>query len=165
MGKITPCLITERLILEGVTEKDTGRIVAWRSNPEVYPFFLSPHPLSTAEHLDWFRNGYVQDNNRFDWIAEMKDGRKAVGLFGMKRENEASKEVEISYLLAPEAQGKGYASEAVKCIMGVAAKRWCCDSCVAAIHADNHASVEFVKRLGFTASDTEGVFVRYKREL
>ncbi len=165
MEKITPCLITERLILEGVTEEDTRLIVAWRSNPEVYPFFLSPHPLSKGEHLDWFRNSYVQDKNRFDWVAETKDGKKAVGLFGIKRENEASKEAEISYLLAPEAQGKGYAGEAVKCIMRIVAKRWHCDSCIAIIHADNHASVEFVKRLGFTASDTEGVFVRYKREL
>lgn len=165
MEGIAPRFVTERLVLKEITEKDTDLIVAWRSNPEVYRFFLSPHPLSAGEHMEWFQDQYKKDVNRFDWMAVTKGSKEAVGIFGIKRENGDSKEAEISYLLASKAQGKGYASEAVGCIMRFALERWHCDSCAAKIHVENYASVQFAKRLGFTISGMEGVFACYKRKL
>ena len=165
MNVVAPRLITDRLVLEEIAEKDTEFIVAWRSNPDVYRFFLSPHPLSAKEHKDWFYNRYIWDMNRLDWVAFRKDNREAVGIFGVRRQEEGSVEAEISYLLAPKEYGKGYAREAVNCIMGFASESWHCNSCISEIHMDNHASAEFAVRLGFVASDTNGAFVRYKREL
>ncbi|MDE5639479.1 MAG: GNAT family N-acetyltransferase [Odoribacter sp.] len=165
MDVIAPRLITERLILEEIAEKDTERIAAWRSNPDVYRFFLSPHPLSAKEHRNWFQNQYIWDRNRLDWMAVRKDNKEAVGIFGIKRQEEGSAEAEISYLLEPTEHGQGYAREAVDCIMEFASKSWHCNSCIAVIHMDNCDSVKFAVRLGFVAIDTYGSFVRYKREL
>ena len=104
-------LETERLILREMTEEDAPLIVKWRSDPEVYRYFLSPRPLTAKEHLDWYKNQYLRQNNRVDWIAEEKAAGKPVGVFGIKREKTGDREGEVSYLSVPECRGKGYAAE------------------------------------------------------
>lgn len=156
-------LATERLFLREITEKDTTLIVKWRSDPEVYRYFLSPHPLTEKEHLDWYENQYLRRANRVEWIAAEKVNGKPVGVFGVKREKVSDTEVEVSYLLAPEFRGKGYASEAVNCILKFALEEWNCCQAAAKIHIDNRESIQFAKGLGFKLAEVTGKFVTYKK--
>ncbi len=158
-------LEAERLILGEITEKDTPLIVKWRSDPKVYRYFFSPHPLTAEEHLDWYKNQYLHQNNRVDWIAVEKVTGKPVGIFGIKREKAGDTETEVSYLLAPEFRGKGYAAEAVDRILKFASKQWLCHSAVARIHGDNQESIRFIGNLGFVWLETVGNFVTYRKTL
>ena len=162
--KTVPELKTERLILRNITEEDTPVIVKWRSDPAVYRFFLSPHPLTEEEHLKWFRENYSSHPTRFDWMALSND-EEPVGVFGLKKENEEAKTAEISYLLAPGQTKKGYASEAVKGLMRFARDDWNCETVVAIINEDNTDSVRFIEKLGFEKESTDGVFSTYKRTI
>ena len=103
-------ITTQRLYLRGIDEEDAAWIVKWRSDPEVYRFFKSPHRITLEEHLQWFNNNYKHNSSRYDWMCIEKDSGTRAGVFGLVRESECA---EINYILAPEAQHKGYATEAI----------------------------------------------------
>lgn len=163
--KIVPELETERLVLCDIEEKDTSRIVRWRSNPEVYRYFLLQHPLTKEEHLNWFYNSYINDCNRYDWMARKKEDGQAVGVFGVKRESEQARNAEVSYILSPEHQGMGYASEAVEKVIQFAKECWKCQKVTAEIHIENKRSIGLVERLGFSFLSSSREFCVFERTI
>lgn len=165
MKNMAPQLITNRLLLNEITEHDTELIVAWRSNPEVYKYFLSPHPLEVEEHLNWFHGRYILDENCFHWMAMARKHGEHVGVFGIKRQEIRLASVEVSYLLAPEHQGKGYANEALGKIIEFAKKVWGASEAVAKVHVKNKESVKFATSLGFEYLSKDGNFDLYIKKL
>lgn len=153
---------TERLVLRGIDETDAEEIVKWRSDRSVYQYFKAPHAISIEEHLQWYRNRYCISENRFDWMCVAQESGKKIGVFGLVRDGENA---EINYLLAPEAQHKGYAGEAVKALVKYAADTWKEKRVIAEIHKDNTSSVALVKKLGFCLQSCEGDFVIYGIEV
>lgn len=149
---------TERLILRGINETDAPEIVEWRSDPNVYRFFKSPHKITVKEHFNWYNNKYLFDENRFDWMCIEKTTGKKIGVFGLIRDGDS---VELNYLLAPDAQHKGYACEAIKHIMKYAVEKWHSERVVAEIHKNNMPSIALVKKLGFELLYTKGEFSSY----
>lgn len=159
-GKIMP-METRRLVLREIKEEDACLIVKWRSDPEVYQYFLSPKPLTEEEHLNWYFNYYMKDNNRIDFIAIEKDYGKKAGVFSIMRDIKNRYCSEIGYLLDKELQGKGYAQEAVKRLMLFAEKKWKCEEAVFTIHEKNKASQVLACRLGFKETSKKGKFILY----
>ena len=140
-------ITTQRLYLRGIDEEDAAWIVKWRSDPEVYRFFKSPHRITLEEHLQWFNNNYKHNSSRYDWMCIEKDSGTRAGVFGLVRESECA---EINYILAPEAQHKGYATEAIGALIKYAFTKWEVKRIVAEVHRENIPSVVLAKKLGFT---------------
>ncbi len=140
-------LCTSRLQLRQITAEDTPAIVMLRSDPMAYRFFRRPHCLTPEEHIQWYEKTYLADENRFDWLA-LHDG-SPIGLFGLNRLPGAPVRVEISYLLAPQGQGRGYAAEAVHALLQWAVREWQGENAFAEIHRANRASLRFIRRMGF----------------
>ena len=157
-----PQLQSQRLLFRDIAEDDTDFIVKLRSDPNVYRFFCFPHALTKEEHLNWYLNRYVYDQNRFDWIALSSAGTP-VGIFGVSRENAGSEEAEVSYMVAPEKSGHGYASEAVERLIDFCRDEWSCRKAVAQIHRENSKSIRFAERSGFQKASECGNFLRYER--
>jgi len=162
--KRVPVLKTERLTLRGISEADTQMIVRLRSNPDVYRYFTAPHEITEQEHITWYKNSYLLNENRMDWMAFDASG-KFVGIFGVKRDNQDSVEAEISYILSPEQYKKGYATEAVERLIQFCQEGWHCIYVSAEIHEDNNDSIHFVKKLGFVQETEEGLFATYTRKV
>lgn len=162
--KTAPVLKTARLLLHGITEEDTDLIVVLRSTSEVFRFFVSSHKITKAEHIKWFQDSYLKNENRIDWVAS-DSGGVSVGVFGVKREDKYAKEAEVSYILLPERYGQGYASEAVNRLIEFCQIEWKCDCITAEIHEQNITSIRFAEKLGFKREEKRGRFFRYKREL
>lgn len=160
-----PNIVTDRLILRDITVQDTELIVDWRSDPEIYKYFLDPHPLDKKEHLDWYWDHYIFNLDRFDFMAVKRDTASPIGVFGIKREGCGSKEAEVSYILAPGEQGRGYASEAVTALMGYIKTEWKCQRVIAIIHKDNQTSICFIRKLGYQCVYCNEMFGTYKKEL
>lgn len=163
--KSVPTIKTQRLSLRGIEEQDTEAIVKMRSNPDVFRYFLSPHKITTDEHLAWFQSSYIADINRYDWIA-INELSKVIGLFGVKRIEDTS--TELSYLLDIGQCGKGYATEAVNAILQFCISEWHVKVAVANVHKDNESSIKFIERLGFSvknSKDTYFNFIRYEKIL
>jgi RimJ/RimL family protein N-acetyltransferase len=155
---------TERLVLREIIESDANQIVAWRSNPEVYKYFTVPKKLTVAEHLNWYHNSYLGDENRVDLIALERFKQIPVGIFGIKKQNEGTC-VEVSYLVDPQFQAQGYAREAVNAIMLFAKVEWSCETAKAEIQKNNISSIAFAKRLGFLEEEKESNFIVMKMQL
>ena len=160
-----PNLITDRLIIRDIAIQDTELIVQWRSDPDIYKYFLDPHPLSEEEHLKWYYNKYIFSSDRFDFIAIRKDTEKAIGVFGIKRRDRDSRQAEVSYILAPEEQGKGYATEAVLELLNYIKTEWKCEKAAAVIHRYNQDSIQFAEKLGYRCMTYQDVFGIYEKEL
>ncbi len=164
MKRVIPQLSTERLLLKEITEKDTSLIVKWRSNPDVYKYFLSPYSLGAEEHLRWYYDKYKLDENCFNWMAIIKKTESRIGVFGIRKNECNMQSAEISYILAPEYQRKGYAQEAVVQLMKFARYDWRCVEIVAEIHVDNQDSLRFARNLGFNYVGRKGEFALYKKQ-
>lgn len=163
--KVVPYLETERLLLRGIKEEDTDWIVTWRANRQVYQYFLSPHALTREEHLQWFRSRYLLNDNRFDWLVIEKETNRPIGVFGINKSSKNISEVEINYLLAPEAQGKGYAREGVEVMIEWVKSKLECKSAIAEVHCENIPSITFIEKMEFIKEKQQGNFYQYKRVL
>lgn len=161
MAKQVEELETERLILRGIREDDAPEIVKWRSDPEIYRYFKNPHKITLEEHLQWFHDRYLPDENRLDWMCIEKATGNKIGVFGLIIEGN---EAEINYLLAPEAQHKGYASEAIECQILFIEKNNI-NRVIAEIHGENLPSIALAKRLGLNFLKSENHFVIFYRDL
>ena len=138
---------TERLTFREIDLSDTEEIVAWRSEPSVYRYFKQPRRLNAEEHIRWYKEHYLHDPCRCDFMCfEKSSGRKA-GVFGLIRDGA---DAEVNYLIAPEA---------VAGLCGLAAGRWHVERIIATIHRDNTASLRLAERLGFRQTDVRGDFV------
>lgn len=156
---------TDRLQLREIAECDSDLIVKWRSEPDVYPFFCSPHRITKEEHLQWFNNRYLKDDNQISFIVIEKISKEPIGVFGIKKESTSSEHVEVSYLLDKKAQGKGYAQEAILGMIEFAKCQWNSSIVMAEVHKDNTASVKVVERLAFKRESLKGNFWTYKKDL
>lgn len=67
--KSVPVINTERLTLKEITAQNAPYIVKWRSDPEVYKYFINPHKITLEEHLSWFEDRYANNPNRYDFMA------------------------------------------------------------------------------------------------
>ncbi len=162
MAKEFHCIETTRLFLRNIEESDAETIVRWRSDPAVYRFFKSPHKLTIEEHLSWYRTRYAVDDNRFDFMCLERDGGCPVGVFGLIINEDSA---ELNYLLAPYAQHKGYAKEALEGLIEFASTKKLITTFRAEIHKENLPSVILIKRLGFVFSYSEGDFSTYCRTI
>lgn len=162
MSKEVDIIKTERLTLRGITEKDAKDIVRWRSDPEVFRFFKSPHKLTYEEHVNWYRNSYLANDKRYDWLCIEDISNTPIGVFGLNIEND---QAEVNYLLAPEAQHRGYAGEAVKALIHYANDSRGIHTITAEIHIDNLASRKLAEALGFKLRKIENIFAYYDYEV
>ena len=161
MAIVTDIIETERLRLRGINETDAPQIAAWRGDPAVYRYFKNPRKITEAEHLRWYRERYLPDKDREDRMCLTKDGER-IGVFGLIREGDSA---EVSYLLAPEARGKGYAAEAVNGLLRYAKETWRVCRVTAEIHKENGPSLALARRLGFVPADETGDFIIFEKEV
>lgn len=155
---------TGRLFLREITIEDTNEIVKWRSDPEAYKYFLNPHRITKEEHKDWFLSRYLFDDTRTDYIAEIKGTNVKIGVFGIVIDSNYD-EVEINYLIDGDYRGKGFAKEAVICLLNYAKIEKGCKIAIAEIHKENINSIMLAKSLGFYKERKNGEFFVFKKKL
>ena len=106
---------TARLVLRPWTEQDLPLLIGWNADPQVYRHFGRPRAADDvrarfALMRDW------QDRLGFSfWAVERKADRAVIGNCGLKPLTVPwpdPADIEIGWLLAPEAWGQGYATEA-----------------------------------------------------
>ena len=153
---------TLRLDLRGIDLSDTQKIVEWRSEPDVFKYFKAPHKITAEEHIAWFNNYYLNNPLRWDWMCIERSTGNRIGVFGLAK---SADNTEVNYLLAPEAQHKGYAAEAVRAIIDYAISELHSRAIIAEIHIANQASISFASCLGFKAGAVDGNFCTYSLEL
>lgn len=152
---------TLRLILHPVDSAEAERIVARRPGPgdrwaPDFPFDGDVVGLSAALQAAAASDepcplGHYR-------VARAADGL-AIGGIGFKgRPDDGS--VEIGFGLVPSARGHGYAAEAARALVALAARQGL-DRVVADTDGDNIASQRTLERAGFAPAGTDGSLFRY----
>lgn len=160
---IEKCLSSQRLDLVEISLSDTDDLVNWRSDPNVYRYFLNPHALTKEEHIKWYQEKYLMDTQRFDWIAYRTNDRSKLGVFGLKVDKEKML-AEVNYLLAPQYQGYGYALEAVDRLIKCAKDDFLCTSVIAMVHEENRKSIQLAEKLGMKRKERQAPFWIYEKD-
>lgn len=139
----------ENITLTSFGPQHAEQLVKWRNDENIIRYFLNPNPLKMEDHLDWYNNSYLYDDDRIDFVITDKESGEAAGTAGIK--NIASKNVELSYAIGnTNMRGKGLAKEAVIMLMDFAKNEYGAEKASACIHEENAASRGFILNLGFS---------------
>ncbi|WP_266156691.1 GNAT family N-acetyltransferase [Dyella silvatica] len=158
MGQMTrqiPELETARLRLRAHRADDFETCLAIWSSPEVTRF-IGGRPFNAEEVWDrlmryagfWSLLGFGY------WAVEEKDSGRYIGDIGftdLKRDIEPRLDgmLEFGWVLAPQAHGKGYASEVVAAVIDWGQAHFTDRRAVCIISPDNLASIRVAEKAGF----------------
>ncbi len=150
-----PVLTTERLVLRGPAADDFHYLTELWGDPDVVRH-ISGQPstpseswmrlLASAGHWALLGFGY--------WMVEERGSGRFVGQVGLadfKRDIEPDfgGAPEAGWVLAPWSHGKGYATEAVKAVVGWGEANLAMKRCVCMISPDHAASLRVAEKCGF----------------
>jgi RimJ/RimL family protein N-acetyltransferase len=153
---IIPRLETERLILRGFSREDFATYSAMRADPHVMQFIgkgdMVGEEDAWAKFLQilghWPATGYGM------WAVEEKSTNRHIGEVGFAdkkrpKEHPASGAPEMGWLLAADAHGKGYATEAVRAGLGWGRAQFGQARVVCVISTGNAASIRVAEKCEF----------------
>ena len=135
-------LLTSRLTLSPLSENDWPCFLALRSNPQVMRCMGGP--LSEAE----LRLKFTARLSGNVFAVHEREG-ECVGDIGLQVSTHNAQEADIGYALLPQAQGKGYAQEALTAICEHGFSTLGLQAINAWVLADNAGSVRLLEKLGF----------------
>jgi ribosomal-protein-alanine N-acetyltransferase len=162
-------LTTERLLLRPIAMQDHSELYAHWTSPEVRQYLFDGAILSAddvTQVIEGSVRGFAESSSTL-WLVKAMDGSRFVGVAGLRPLDDVG--VELYYSLAPEAWGRGYATEAARAVMHYALNDLGLHEVLAEVDAANAASVAVVERLGMIAYDAVpgvlGAMTRYRRTL
>lgn len=137
-------LTTGRLTLSPFTEDDWPFFLTLRQSQDVMRF------MGTIASEEDIRTLFISRlNDRQARVIRDKNGQ-SVGDIGLSISSQNPQEADVGYAIAPFAQGKGFASEAVKALRDYAFTHTWVTALNAWVLAENQGSVRLLEKLGFT---------------
>ncbi|WP_375269970.1 GNAT family N-acetyltransferase [Phenylobacterium sp.] len=133
-------ITTERLILRPARPSDLEPMHEILSSATAMAFWSTLPHVKMEETRLWLEG--MMATRADDFIVETKDGR-VIGKVGFWADPE------IGYILHPDAQGKGYAHEAVSAVIDRAFRDRGLKEATADVDPNNTASRRLLERLGF----------------
>jgi RimJ/RimL family protein N-acetyltransferase len=163
-------LLTERLRLRRSRPEDAEEISAYRSDPDVNryqgwdrtdPSGIRAEIVEMAGRAPGARGGWVQ------LTVEEREGGRLVGDVGLSAVDGEPGVVKIGYTIAPAAQGRGYATEAVRALVDYAFRRLGAELVRAYASAENAPSIRVAENVGMRLVERSrhrrgGEVVRYE---
>ncbi|MFK7049098.1 MULTISPECIES: GNAT family N-acetyltransferase [Flavobacterium] len=144
-------LESERLILRKMTHKDVDQVFALRSNPDNMQFIPRPLLKNKEEAIELIDtiNNKIELNEGINWAITEKPDDKLIGFLGYYRIQKENYRSEIGYMILPEYNGRGIATEAVQLILEYGFNQMGLHSIEAVIDPKNQASARVLEKLGF----------------
>ncbi len=157
-------LETDRLILRRIKKQDAEGMYAYAKDPEVSKYLTwSAHEslIYTRGYIRFLQKKY-RSGEFFDWGLEEKSTGSFIGTCGYSVFDPENRKVEIGYVLNPEYQGKGYATEAVTEIIRYAVNELDIHRIEARVIDGNSASENVIKKCGlkFEGTGVDEMFIK-----
>mgnify|MGYP001275696939 CR=1 FL=1 len=155
----TLTLRTRRLLLRTVEPADAAAIFAYRSHPDVCKYQGRHKDLAaTRRIIRSVRKEPLNTPGAWHQLAIIdKRGGVLIGDFGIHFTGAENRQAELAYTLAPQYQGKGYATEAALRVMRYLFCTLKKHRLVATADPRNAASLRLMERIGMRR---EGYFRR-----
>jgi RimJ/RimL family protein N-acetyltransferase len=137
-------LATARLTLEPLRIDHATEMVGVLADPALYEF-IGGEPPTEAELVARYTRRVSRDD-WLNWIVRLAANDTAIGTVQATVTEDAT---ELAWVLAPSAQGHGYATEAARALI----EALDADLFIAHIHPDHAASNAVARRLGSQPTD------------
>jgi ribosomal-protein-alanine N-acetyltransferase len=113
-------LVTDRLILREFVEDDWRAVHAFLSDPEVsrYVPFQPPTEEETREEIRKAIDGQRAQPPQYDFALVLRSTGTLIGLCRLTMRPDELRQAELLYLLNRHYWGRGYATEAVRAVLG-----------------------------------------------
>ncbi|MCA1624276.1 MAG: GNAT family N-acetyltransferase [Acidobacteria bacterium] len=144
-------LQTDRLLMRTWTLVDVKALFEICRDPEIMLHIGTGKPYQSVDEAINFLNwtvAYQAENGFCRWAIVEKASQRIIGSCGFAR-LENSGEIELGYLLARQAWGKGFATEAAAACLKYGFKELGFSSVVALTDPEHIASQRVVEKLGF----------------
>ncbi len=145
-------LETERLVLRPLMEVDLPAMTRYRGDPEVCRYL--PFEPQTADDIRE-RIGHILGSTSLDGERGgipvgifRRDGGDLIGDLVLFHLDRANGNVEIGWVIRPDISGRGYATEAVRGLLGAAFGVLGVRRVIARIDGENDASARLAERVG-----------------
>ncbi len=163
-------IATGRILLRKARDGDRDRLIELQTDPQVWAYLGGPRPREAVEHrLDQIggaanatpRSGgfIIADKATDELIGTVELNRRAADLPGHVTED--GEELELSFLLRPDAWGTGLAFEATTAVLRAAAGELSDQPIILVTQTANERSLRLAARLGFQPVST---FAQYDAE-
>jgi RimJ/RimL family protein N-acetyltransferase len=137
---------TNRLIVRPFRPDDWRDLLAYLSLPEIYAF--EPGDPVDAEQARALADD--RSRGRAFWAVDLRAERRMVGHLYFHRVEPAELQTyELGYIFNPGDQGRGYATEAARALVGHAFAMMAAHRVVAHCNPANTASWRLLERIGF----------------
>ena len=144
-------IATERLVLRRFRAGDAENLAAYRSAPGVarYQSWDTPYSLERARYaIETMAAADPAEPGWFQYAVELKAGRTHIGDVGVNL-NDNRMQAEIGYTIAPDRQGHGFATEAVRAVLERLFTVQGLHKVSAECDARNIASARLLEQVGF----------------
>ena len=150
--KKLPELNTERLILRKISKRDIKDIYEYSKDPRTSKFLLwYPHYSlrDTKRHVRSILKRYKK-GSFYDYAVVLKDSGKMIGTCGFTRTYPLVDKAEIGYVINPEYQGRGFATEAVGRVLSFGFEDLGLERIEARYIVGNDSSLKLMQRVKMT---------------
>jgi ribosomal-protein-alanine N-acetyltransferase len=151
---VPPSIETDRLIIRRHVPEDFEPMCSFFSDEEATRLLDMTPEQKTEEAvralLDDVIASYDSEEPIFAMAIVEKEEGKFVGSCGMAPDDLEPGEIQIFYVMLPEYQGRGFASEAAAGLVEYAFSKLGVDRLFASMAAENVASVKVAEKLGMT---------------
>lgn len=153
----TPILHTPRLVLRPVQEGDVADIYAIYSDETALEHFAREPLPDLAAAREMFENNLAFDDDKAAqfWAICLAESDRMIGTFTLFHISETNRRAEVGYILNREFWGKGYASEALNCMIDYCFETLEFGRLEADVDPANAGSLRLLERNGF---EREGYF-------
>jgi ribosomal-protein-alanine N-acetyltransferase len=147
------CICTERLVLRRPALQDSEAIfLRYASDREVTRYLSWPRHRSVQDSRDFveFSDACWEQWDTGPYLIELRSTGQLIGSTGIALES--ARRATTGYVLAKDAWGHGYATEALRAMVALAAQRGI-DRLDALVHAANRASMRVLEKCAFVATE------------
>lgn len=145
-----PSLETDRLLLRGFTTEDAATVCRLAGDPRISGMCLHiPYPYPEEQAIAWISQHpeWYTDAKQVIFAVCQRKTDEIIGACGLGIEQEDAR-AEIGYWIGVSFQGKGYATEAVRAIIGYGFTALNLNKVTASCFCWNTASLHVMKKNG-----------------
>ena len=151
-----------KLLCKPIQKNDAELLLAWRNHPTAREFSRNQEEILLKDHLDWLKDYLGDTGGKGSIFMYTHDGIE----IGMARLDFISKTIcEISVLVGPQFQGKGYGVQIISDASNIALNKLGLRQIIAVIHELNLRSLNSFKKCGYVVSANNSPFLTLQKHI
>ncbi|MEH7108721.1 GNAT family N-acetyltransferase [Bacillus sp. JJ1764] len=144
-------LSSERLVLKSISDKDLNGLFELYSDQETMKYFGRSPIKSKQEALEVIMQNVrmKEEGTGVRYAAYLKDTNNFVGIITLKRYDARNHRAEIDYIVSPDSQRKGFASEMLSVLLEEIFLKWKLERISAYVFLENIPSCKLLEKFHF----------------